>query len=149
MLYRVSLQKQIFYNHLKYFDVFDQQFLSKKIITEEDKIFRNAIIELLSNQPDKKHDTDISVIGSNYSKQTFLKTLPRIKKDLNIFKFAVSQATFEYQQYLYFNDIKRFYELIMTDELNYDNIHPKMLKMYKDEIPQKIKVHLSSSKFDL
>ena len=68
----------------------------------------------------------------------------------------------EIRNYLYLNDFLRFFELIMQkdakdehdgawkgDDISYDYIHPKILKLYKNQIPQKIKISRSTSRFDL
>ena len=143
-------------------ETFDQQFLKNRIDVPEDKIFYDTMVDLLSNNHHKKYESSLTILGRNYTKATFLKMLPVVGKALRYFEFAVSQATFEYQEYLYLNDFLRFFELIMQkdekdeydgtwkgDDISYDYIHPKILKLYKDQIPQKIKISRSTSRFDL
>ena len=107
--------------------------------------------DILKDHPDKKYSTSLQVYGKNLNKDSFLKKLPQVRKDFKYFEnYVIPQAIFEFQEHLYLNNFPRFFELIMhSDDKSYDDISPRILAKYKNQIPQKIKVGVSSARFDL
>lgn len=118
---------------------------------DEDKLFDSIMADILKDHPDRKYSTSLHIKGKNLNKDSFLKRLPQVRKDFKYFEnYVIPQAIFEFQEHLYLNDFQRFFELIMHEDANsYDDISPRIIEKYKDQIPQKIKVGKSSARFDL